>query len=270
MTTNNLFDLSEKTIIVTGGLGQLGRQYTNTLLDAGSKVASLDLAESVPDETFEKANRDNFLFIKTDIAAKESLEKARDQIIENWGNIHGLVNNAALDSPPNAPESETGPFEEYPVESFDKVIDVNLKGTFLCCQVFGSEMAKHHQGSIVNIGSTYGLVSPDQSIYEYRRQRGETFFKPVAYAASKSGVYNLTRYLAAYWGKAGVRVNTLSPGGVFNNQEDEFLKNYCARVPMGRMAQEDEYNGAIIFLLSEASRYMTGSNLVIDGGWTAI
>ncbi len=268
--TVNMFDLSGRVITVTGGLGQLGRQYTNTLLDAGANVALLDLVTEIPEGVFKNAGQENFLFVQTDITSKESLTDARDQVVKKWGKIDGLINNAALDSPPNAPESETGPFEEYPMESWDKVIDVNLKGTFLCCQVFGSEMAGNNYGSIINIGSTYGYVSPDQSLYEYRRQRGETFFKPVAYSASKSGVYNLTRYLAAYWGKKGVRVNTLTPGGVFNNQEDLFLENYCARVPMGRMAEEDEYNGAIVFLLSDASRYMTGSNLIIDGGWTAI
>ena len=151
----------------------------------------------------------------------------------------------------------------------DRVIDVNLKGVFLCCQVAGGAMASAGRGSIINIGSTYGLVSPDQRIYEYRRSDGTPFFKPIAYSASKSGLINLTRYLATYWAERNVRVNMLTLGGVFNNQDAEFLKGYCARVPMGRMAREDEYNGAVVFLISDAAAYMTGSNLVIDGGWTA-
>jgi NAD(P)-dependent dehydrogenase (short-subunit alcohol dehydrogenase family) len=150
------------------------------------------------------------------------------------------------------------------------VMQVNTKGVFLCCQVIGGAMAAADRGSIVNISSIYGLVSPNQSIYEYRREAtGMPFVKPVAYSVSKSALFNLTRYLATYWAKNNVRVNTLTFGGVFNEQDPKFLENYCARVPLGRMAREDEYNGAIIFLLSDASSYMTGSNVVIDGGWTA-
>ncbi len=131
-------------------------------------------------------------------------------------------------------------------------------------------MAVARNGSVINISSIYGVVSPDQSIYNYRRSRGEDFYKPVAYSAAKSGVLNLTRYLAVYWASKGVRVNSLTIAGVFNNQEQAFLDAYCGRIPVGRMAHTDEYNGAVLFLASAASQYMTGSNLVMDGGWTAI
>jgi NAD(P)-dependent dehydrogenase (short-subunit alcohol dehydrogenase family) len=146
---------------------------------------------------------------------------------------------------------------------------VNVKGLFLCCQVVGGAMAAAGRGSIVNIASIYGLVSPDQRIYEYRREAGSEFYKPVAYSASKSAVLNMTRYLATYWAPRGLRVNTLTFAGVFKQQEARFLENYTRRVPLGRMAREDEYNGAVIFLVSEASSYMTGANMILDGGWTA-
>jgi NAD(P)-dependent dehydrogenase (short-subunit alcohol dehydrogenase family) len=149
-------------------------------------------------------------------------------------------------------------------------MDVNVKGVYLASKVFGSVMATNQRGSIINISSIYGVVSPDQSIYNYRRQRGEIFYKPVAYAVSKSALLNLTRYLATYWARTGVRVNTLVIAGVENGHDPEFMKAYCDRMPVGRMAKQDEYNGAVIFLASTASSYMNGAQLVIDGGWTAI
>ena len=192
-------------------------------------------------------------------------------IISNIINITtiGLINNAALDSPPDANDPDNGPFESYPEESWDKVMEVNTKGVFLLSQIIGGDMAEAGSGSIINISSIYGVVSPNQNIYEFRRKNGQDFYKPVAYSASKSALINLTKYLATYWAKKGVRVNNLILGGVFNFQPEEFLDAYSEAIPIGRMANEDEYNGAIIFLLSQASRYMTGSNLTIDGGWTA-
>ena len=181
-----------------------------------------------------------------------------------------LINNAGIDSNPDSSASDASLFEDYQEELWDKVLDVNLKGIFLSCQIIGGEMAKNKRGSIINISSIYGVVSPDQSLYEYRRAKGEDFYKPVAYSASKSGIINLTKYLAVYWAQKGVRVNTLTIAGVLNNQDEEFLSQYNGRIPIGRMANQDEYNGAVIFLSSSASQYMTGSNLIIDGGWTAI
>lgn len=270
--TDPLFDLRERVIVVTGGLGQLGAQFTWTLLERGARVAILDVAadkSSVQEKFGDAFSREQLRVLETDVTQRASIERALEMITQQWGTPHGLVNNAALDSPPNAPVQENGPFETYPETSWDKVMEVNVKGVMQCCQVIGGAMARAGRGSIVNISSIYGLVSPDQRIYEYRRQRGEIFFKPVAYSVSKSALLNLSRYLATYWADKNVRVNTLTFAGVFNQQDEEFLKHYTPKVPLARMARPDEYNGAIVFLLSDASSYMTGSNLVIDGGWTA-
>lgn len=270
--TQDFFTVQGKVVVITGGLGQLGRQFSLALADRGAKVVIFDTQvndERVAERFGERHTEDNLMFLPVDITQRSAIESGLRQVEERWGVPHALINNAALDSPPNAPAEENGPFETYPESSWDKIMQVNVKGVFLCCQVVGGQMATAGRGSIINICSIYGIVSPDQRIYEYRRTSGSPFFKPVAYSTSKSALLNLTRYLATYWAGKNVRVNTLTFGGVFNNQDEEFLKGYCARVPLGRMASEDEYNGAIIFLVSNASSYMTGSNLVIDGGWAA-
>lgn len=266
----DIFDITEQVVVVTGSSGQLGLQYSKLFLENGAKVIGIDREVNQVMENFEKKFKNTFRFIKTDVTNKLELENALELTIAGFGIPSTLINNAAIDSPPGSGYLENDFFENYSEEIWDKVMEVNLKGVFLTCQVFGSAMAKNKSGSIINISSIYGLVSPDQSIYQYKRDRGEVFYKPISYSASKSGVLNLTRYLATYWARSGVRVNSLTLGGVLNNQEQAFLDSYCSRVPIGRMALEDEYNGAIIFLSSKASSYMTGSNLIIDGGWTAI
>ena len=256
------FDISDRVIIITGGAGQLGQAFVQTLTAAGARIAVIDRVAAPPTP--------NVLSLVADVTSRADLEAALAEIENNWATPYGLVNAAALDSPPDSPPEENGPFETYPERSFDRIMAVNVKGTFLCCQVFGGAMAANGMGSIINIASIYGMVSPDQSLYQYRRDRGEAFFKPVAYSTSKSAIYNLTRYLAAYWGGAGVRVNTLTLGGVFNNQDPAFLERYHAKVPLGRMANADEYGGVVQFLLSDAASYMTGSNVIVDGGFTAL
>lgn len=270
--SNNLFSVQDKVVVVTGGLGQLGRQFAFALLERGAKVAVFDAAanEDRITKLFNDRRHDlNLRFFRVDVTRRDSIEAALRELTSAWGAPQGLINNAALDSPPNAPAEENGPFETYPESSWDKIMDVNAKGVMLCCQVIGGAMAEAGRGSIVNISSIYGLISPNQNIYEYRRTGGQQFYKPIAYSVSKSALFNLTRYLATYWAGKGVRVNTLTFAGVFNNQDERFLKAYLPHVPLGRMAREDEYNGAVIFLLSEAASYMTGSNMIIDGGWTA-
>ena len=261
MTPDPLFDLSGRVAVVTGGSGQLGAVYTAGLAERGMRVASLDVTTG--------DQRDGVRALECDITDRAAIEDALEAIEAEWGSPHLLVNNAGLDSPPDAPAEEVGPFETYPEASFDAVLDVNVKGAFLCCQVIGGAMAREGRGSIVNVSSIYGLLSPVQDLYAFRRERGETFVKPVAYSVSKSAVLNLTRYLATYWAGAGVRVNTLTLAGVWNDQAPEFLKAYSARVPMGRMLQADEALGALVFLASDASSYVTGSNVVVDGGWSA-
>jgi NAD(P)-dependent dehydrogenase (short-subunit alcohol dehydrogenase family) len=265
-----LFDVSGRVVVVTGGLGQLGRAYVRAFAQRGAHVAVWDVRQ--PDNAFIQQHFSGLdvRFYAVDITQRATLEAALTELQAVWGTPHVLINNAALDSPPNAPAEETGPFETYPEASWDAVIDVNLKGTFLCCQVVGGAMSTAGRGSIINVSSIYGLVSPNQSIYTYRAQdSGQPFFKPVAYSASKSGIFNLTRYLATYWAKQGVRVNTVTLAGVFNQQDARFLANYTALMPLGRMANVEEYNGVMIFLASDASSYMTGANVVVDGGWTA-
>lgn len=262
---SDVFDVSGRVIVVTGACGQLGRQFCSSLARRGARVAAFDIAAS---DTF-GANAESILPVRVDVTSRDSIDAALRAVNAALGVPHGLINAAAIDSPPDASAAENGPFERYPDASWDRVMDVNVKGTMLCCQAIGAQMADAGRGSIVNVSSIYGLVSPDQRLYDYRRERGDVFFKPVAYSASKSALLNLTRYLATYWADRNVRVNTVTFGGVFNGQDDRFLAAYTARVPLKRMAQPGEYNGAIVFLLSDASSYMTGSNLVIDGGWTA-
>lgn len=274
--SDKLFSVENKICIVTGGLGQIGKNFVEELHNRGAKVAvfSRTVNHKRIEDTFPKDrfNHDNLAFYAVDINKKETIEAALDQIEDTWGTPTVLVNNAGIDTQPSAPPEVSGPFEHFPEEVFREVVDVNLVGTFLMCQAVGSRMiAANKSGSIINIGSIYGMLSPIQDIYKYKEERtGIPFIKPVAYSAAKSGVYNLTRYLATYWGKKGIRVNTLTPAGVWRNTQDEtFIANFTARMPMGRMSREDEYNGSLIFLASDASSFMTGSNLVVDGGWTA-
>lgn len=248
--TDELFSLQDRIAVVTGGAGQLGAEIVRGLEERGARVAVFDLAA------------DPF---RVDVTDRAALEAA----IEEVGTPHVLVNAAALDSPPDAPAEEVGPVESYPEASFDAIMDVNVKGTFLSCQVIGGRMASEGRGSIVNISSIYGMLSPVQELYDFRRAAGEVFYKPVAYSVSKSALYNLTRYFATYWAKSGVRVNTLTLAGVANEQPDEFVEAYTARMPVGRMADVREVVGPVVFLASDASSYVTGANLVVDGGWSA-
>lgn len=267
------FSVKDRVAIVTGGLGQLGTQFSKSLAEAGAKVAIFSRREFSAEQIAEKfpGLADNIRVYVASVTDKESLEKATEQLIADWGVPHILVNNAGIDSKPSGSADQNSPFEVYPKKYWDEIIDTNLTGVMLCCQVIGSKMAEANRGSIINVGSIYGLVSPNQALYAYREERdGVPFIKAVSYAASKSGLVNLTKYLGTYWGQKNVRVNLISFGGVKTaNFDKEFIDAFLQRVPMNRQAAVDEYNGVIQFLASDASSYMTGSNVVVDGGFTA-
>ncbi len=266
----DLFSLKHKTAIVTGACGLLGREHCRALAEAGAAVVVLDVdAEAC--RAFAAELGPEHLGLGADVTDRASLERVRDAVLERYGSIDVLVNNAAINDMFENPAlaARQSMFEHYPLEMWKKSLDVNVTGVFLCSQVFGTVMARQGRGSIINIASTYGMVGPDQSIYQ--NERGEqTFYKSPAYPTTKGAVLNFTRYLAAYWGRSGVRVNALSPGGVENSQEPFFIQNYSRKTALGRMAQPSDYRGAIVFLAGEASAYMTGANLVVDGGWTAM
>lgn len=271
-----MFDVENRIAIITGGLGQLGRQYANTLLAAGASVAIFDTKEGEAPSICTKSCIKKAKVYKVDITSLESVKRGVELVVEECSFVKGygypsiLVNNAAIDAPPGSALGNCT-FEDYPEEALDKTWAVNVKGMVFCSQVVGGIMAKKQGGSIINISSIYGNVSPDQRIYEHLEKDGKPFYKPVSYSITKSAVLNLTRYLATYppWAKKNVRINTLSLGGVYNNQDPRFINNYTGKVPLGRMARENEYNAALLFLASDASSYMTGSNVVIDGGFTS-
>jgi 2-deoxy-D-gluconate 3-dehydrogenase len=266
------FDLSGRVAIITGAAGLLGRGYGHTLASAGAHVvladiegqAVLDLAEEIEAQTGVKA-----LGIQTDVSNQESVRGMVAKTLDVFGRIDILVNNAAINPKFDAQHSgeHVNNFENFPLEAWQESIDVNITGMFLCAQAVAPAMREADKGVIVNVSSTYGLVGPDQRLYF---REGEPLqYKPVTYTVSKAAAIGLTRYLATYFAGTGIRVNTLTPGGVFAGHDDEFVRRYSARTVMGRMADRDEMSSALLFLVSDASSYMTGSNLIVDGGWTA-
>lgn len=265
-----LFSLKNKTSIVTGACGLLGKAHCEALAEAGANVVLCDIDGDKCSAQAE-ALGENHLGIAADVTNELSLETAREKILGKYGRIDVLVNNAAINDMFENPQlaAENSKFENYPLELWYKSWQVNVTGVFLCSRVFGSSMAENGGGSIINVASTYGMVGPDQSIY-LDEKGNRKMFKSPSYPTTKGAVINFTRYLAAYWGKKGVRVNTLSPGGVENSQDEYFIENYSKKTVLGRMAVPADYKGAIVFLASDASSYMSGANLVVDGGWTAI
>ena len=268
---SKLFDLEGRNIVITGASGLLGSQYANTLSSAGANIILLDINTTKNEKlksSLVKKYKNKISAYTLDISDQTEVNKISKKIMKDFKKIDGLINNAAYTSKGAKEKSDNafGSFENFPIDIWQKSLDINLSGVFFCSQAFGKIMAKQGKGVIVNIASTYGLVGADQRIY------GKSGLNlPISYAATKGAIVNFTRYLAAYWHGKNIRVNTLSPGGVMDKtyQEKTFIKKYSEKTILGRMANKDEYNGAMLFLISDASSYMTGANLVVDGGWTS-
>jgi len=274
MTIQEKFDLTGRVAIVTGGVGLLGGEFCRTLAEAGAAVVVVDLNEPASQAVCDSLTKDGYkaLAIPTDITQPDSVNAVVEKTLSTFGRLDILVNSAALD-PKFDPDAVSkgitpGAFEDYPLDLWNSALNVNLTGMFLMTQACVQPMIEQgKKGSIINICSTYGLNGPDQRIYIKDGKR--IAFKPVYYTVTKAGVMGFTKYLAAYYAGTDIRVNALTPGGVFNNHEEYFVKNYSAKTIIGRMANKDEMNGALLFLASDASSYMTGNNVVVDGGWTA-
>ena len=274
MSTLEKFDLAGRTAFVTGGAGLLGSQFCRTLAEAGAAVAVVDLDVSGCDRVSAALSAAGMqaLPVSCDLREPESIRGAVQAVQSKFGGIDILVNSAALDPKFDAAAMRNGVapgnFEDYPLDQWNSALQVNITGAFLVTQAcVRSMIEKGSRGSIINICSTYGLNGPDQRLYVKDGKR--VAFKPVYYTVTKAGILGFTRYLAAYYAGTEIRVNALTPGGIFNDHEDYFVENYASRAILGRMARPDEMNGALLFLASDASSYMTGANLVVDGGWTA-
>jgi NAD(P)-dependent dehydrogenase (short-subunit alcohol dehydrogenase family) len=264
------FTLDNQIAVVTGAGGKLGPIWIDALLEAGARVAALDAPGAGESPLFTavvvRAGAAVQRF-ECDITNRRSIEAAADAVAARMGAPAVLVNNAGIDQPPDSPEQRFR-LHELPAETFRRIVEVNLIGTFQVIQVFGERMAASGGGSIINIGSLYASVSPDPHFYDHLAGSAP-FIKAPAYGASKAGVVNLSKFFATHWADRGVRVNTLSPGGVLAGQDEQFKAKYGARVPLGRMAEVEDLKGPLVFLATAASSYVTGHELRVDGGFTA-
>jgi len=270
-TVQELFDLSGRAAIVTGGAGFLGQQFTEALVESGADVIVADLDEAAAEAWTEELSRKGGCAqaAAVNVTSPTSVNQLIEFTLGKYGRVDIVVNSAALD-----PKFESGTkgnhatsFEAFPLESWNQALEVNLTGMFLVCQAAAKVMKESGKGSLINICSTYGLAGPDQRLYE---SLGEPrLYKPVYYSVTKAGVLGLTRYIATYYQGTEIRCNALTPGGVERNHEQAFKEAYGERTVLGRMAYPDEMKGGVVFLASDASSYMTGANLVVDGGWTA-
>ena len=269
-SSRNHFSLDDQVAIVTGACGKLGPIWIEALVDAGARVAALELPGAPASAAYRQLEQRAGSHVQRfdcDVTDRASIERAAAAVAASLGAPTVLVNNAGVDQPPDSGGNRTR-IEDLSIDQFRRMLDVNLMGTFQATQVFGAQMAERGSGSIINIGSLYASVSPDQRFYDHLP--GDLpFLKSPAYGASKAAVVNMTKYFSTMWGTRGVRVNALSPGGVLGGQDDQFKAKYGSRVPLGRMAQEEDLKGPLVFLASPASSYVTGHELRVDGGFTA-
>ena len=269
-TSSGRFSVDDQIAVVTGACGKLGPIWIEALVDAGARVAALELAGASASPVFralEQRASERIQRFDCDITNRQSIAAALAAVEARMGAASILVNNAGVDQPPDTAGTRSR-IEDLPIDQFRRMVEVNLMGTFQVTQAFGSAMVQRGDGSIINIGSLYASVSPDQRFYDHLP--GDLpFLKSPAYGASKAAVVNLTKYFSTLWGAHGVRVNTLSPGGVAGGQDEQFTHKYGSRVPLGRMAQADDLKGPLVFLASAASSYVTGHELRVDGGFTA-
>lgn len=265
------FSLKGKNAIVTGGIGILGKTFCAALASHGANVAVIDLDGDAASEyacELAKSHGVSSIGIGCNVASPQDVSDMIANVTDKFGTVDVLHNNAASKS--DDLNAFFAPFEEYSLNEWRKIMSVNIDGMFLIAQAVGRQMVKQGTGgSIIQTASIYGIMAPDQRIYEGSFYLGRQINTPAVYSASKAAVVGLTRYLAAYWADKGIRVNTLTPGGVESGQNDEFKRRYAGRVPLGRMANRDEMAGALIYLASDASSYVTGQNIVVDGGLSA-
>jgi NAD(P)-dependent dehydrogenase (short-subunit alcohol dehydrogenase family) len=273
-TIFDAFKLEGRVAVVTGGAGLLGREFSRTLAEAGAAVVVADIQAGAAEAVAADLTAQGYLAlgVRLDVTDPASVQAMVETTLARFGRLDILVNSAALD-PKFDPEALArgivpGRFEDFPLDLWNQALAVNLTGVFLVTQACVQPMLAQGKGSIINICSTYGLNGPDQRIY-VRADGQRVGYKPVYYTVTKAGVLGFTKYLAAYYAGTQIRVNALTPGGVYNQHDDDFVRNYSARTILGRMARKDEMNGALLFLASDASSYMTGANLIVDGGWTA-
>ncbi len=275
MNTIDKFEIKNRVIIITGGAGFLGKKHAEAILDGGGIPVLIDISneslDRVKEELLKEYPESVIEIYKADIKDRHAMKQLAVEICGKYSHIDGLINNAA-----NNPKVEGDAknmknirFEDFPIEMWMDDISVGLTGALVCSQVFGSVMAKQNKGVILNISSDLGIIAPDQRIYQKDGLKEEDqMVKPVTYSVIKHGILGLTKYIATYWAQKGVRANSLCPAGVFNNQNGDFLEKLSNLIPMGRMADSDEYKGTILYLLSDASSYMTGATVIVDGGRT--
>ncbi|MBN1537166.1 MAG: SDR family oxidoreductase [Anaerolineales bacterium] len=264
-----LFDLTDRVAVVTGGAGLLGAEFCHTLAEACARIVIADLDEASAAHVADDINRHggSAISLRVDVTDRQSVAAMVEATMKAYDRLDILVNSAALD-PKFDPQhgGHTNVFEDYPLDLWNRALSVNLTGAFLCCQAAGRVMLAQGGGVMINMSSIYGITAPDQRLYQ--KPGEEPAYKPAYYPVTKTGILGLTTYLAAYYAGKNIRVNAISPGGVFNGHDEAFVKAYSAKTVMGRMAYKDDMNGALIFLASDASAYVTGANIIVDGGWS--